>query len=387
MNGRFTGALIKKYRLEKSWSQEGLCKGICAVSYLSKIEQGKTEANPEIIRLLLERLDAEWFDDAATCRRADELSRRLYDAFFSLDEKGLERAGKEMDADWNTLSHCPRILDFLLFRAVRAKEVSPLLREFAPSFDERQKSLWLALQEKYEELLLFSPSAYAYEAAGVAAYRAGQYPMALEHLQRGYNLAAEQGFVSIMLECRIFMGNCYSDMMEFGRMQEHFRVAERLATALGDSATLGAIRYNTASTYLEMDLFKEGYAYFSTAECRTAMEWHKLAVCCEKLGKTGEAVSALDRAQQCDDAFPPKELSRAMCELVRYRLLHPEYLRENAYGEMLLSCFGRIRKELPVGFARFHLPWVLEWYAAARKYKEAYELLLEFPYYKCLIPV
>ena len=35
------GLLLRKGRLEKDWSQEGLCKGICAVSYLSKIEQGK----------------------------------------------------------------------------------------------------------------------------------------------------------------------------------------------------------------------------------------------------------------------------------------------------------------------------------------------------------
>ncbi|MBQ6877388.1 MAG: helix-turn-helix transcriptional regulator, partial [Oscillospiraceae bacterium] len=41
----YPGFLIKRERLLKNWSQEGLCKGICAVSYLSKIEQGKAEAS------------------------------------------------------------------------------------------------------------------------------------------------------------------------------------------------------------------------------------------------------------------------------------------------------------------------------------------------------
>ena len=35
------GTYIRKARIEKSYSQEGLCKGICAVSYLSKIVQEK----------------------------------------------------------------------------------------------------------------------------------------------------------------------------------------------------------------------------------------------------------------------------------------------------------------------------------------------------------
>ena len=35
--------------------------------------------------------------------------------------------------------------------------------------------------------------------------------------------------------------------------------------------------------------------------------------------------------------------------------------------------------ELPVGYARFHRPWVLEWYKANRQYREAVRLLEDFP--------
>ena len=44
MRPELAGALIRRARLEKNWSQEGLCHGLCAVSYLSKIEQGKVPA-------------------------------------------------------------------------------------------------------------------------------------------------------------------------------------------------------------------------------------------------------------------------------------------------------------------------------------------------------
>ena len=32
-----SGLLIRRERLRRDWSQEGVCRGICAVSYLSKV--------------------------------------------------------------------------------------------------------------------------------------------------------------------------------------------------------------------------------------------------------------------------------------------------------------------------------------------------------------
>ena len=53
----YLGALISRERLRNDWSMEGLCKGICSVSYLSKIENGKAEPSQQILQLLLARLD------------------------------------------------------------------------------------------------------------------------------------------------------------------------------------------------------------------------------------------------------------------------------------------------------------------------------------------
>ena len=52
----YQGYLIYRTRIQRNWSQAGLCKGICAVSYLSKIETGKAEPSEEILQLLMERL-------------------------------------------------------------------------------------------------------------------------------------------------------------------------------------------------------------------------------------------------------------------------------------------------------------------------------------------
>ena len=47
------GLRLRQQRLKRGWSQEGLCRDICAASYLSKIEQGQVQAAPELLELLL----------------------------------------------------------------------------------------------------------------------------------------------------------------------------------------------------------------------------------------------------------------------------------------------------------------------------------------------
>ena len=81
----YPGFLIKRERLLKNWSQEGLCKGICAVSYLSKIEQGKAEASEEIISALFERLGIDWVTDEKLLLEGKKFVEDWYEAVFSAD--------------------------------------------------------------------------------------------------------------------------------------------------------------------------------------------------------------------------------------------------------------------------------------------------------------
>ena len=111
-----------------------------------------------------------------------------------------------------------------------------------------------------------------------------------------------------------------------------------------------------------------------------ALALHKMAVCQEKLGLMDEALRTLDRLKEkqpifndCGD-YPGWPWIERMCALVRYRLEHPAYLRDPAYGQMLLSAYQDMKEELSNGYSMFHQPWVEEWYVANRQYKQAYEL-------------
>ena len=94
-----------------------------------------------------------------------------------------------------------------------------------------------------------------------------------------------------------------------------------------------------------------------------------------RLGHREQALAAVQQAEPLASG----EIERQMLALVRYRLEHPDYLHDSAYGAQLLDCFQRLRDTYPMGFTRFHLPWVLAWYKANRQYRQACRLLEEFP--------
>ena len=52
--GDIAGLLIRQARLGRDWSQAGLCRGICAPPYLSKIEQGKAAHSREVTERLVQ---------------------------------------------------------------------------------------------------------------------------------------------------------------------------------------------------------------------------------------------------------------------------------------------------------------------------------------------
>lgn len=375
------GLLLRKGRLEKDWSQEGLCKGICAVSYLSKIEQGKVEPSPEIMKLLFVRLGLAWQGEDAA-RQTAEWIERAYDALFSMEEDAWEELWRQMGDGRESMCCGPGMIDFLLLESWEKKAQDPFLQECQEWMSPRQRALWLTEQGRCQEALSLQGDGWFHFIAGRDCYQKGDYVQARALLEKGFALAAEECRPRLMLECKLFLGNCCSDTGRYEDMLSHYRGARRLAQALRDDNAMRGIRYNIASTDLFFGRVEEALDYFENISEPTAMDLHKRAVCLEKLGRRDQARAALDQARQAPAFFPNRELTDDMCQLVRYRLEHPEYLKDAAYGEMLLRIFETLRRELPMGYVLFHLPWVEEWYVANRQYRQAWQLMRDFPEYR-----
>lgn len=365
------GRLIRAERMQKGWSQEELCGGVCAVSYLSKIESGKAEPSEEILTLLLERLGLA--PDEDTRLRAEKLAADGYERLFSggeplaLDEAAL--------ASYRAVPAGP---DLMLLSRMASDKPEPLPKAYEAQMDARRLALQRILEKRYDEAVRLLPIGYTYFRKGVGAFESGDYAPAIEALQRGCSLAAEEGRPKIMLRCRMYLGNVYCMRRDTENMHRHYAIAARLARALHEDDALRTIVYNIAAAALEAGDCEQAYRSFRALPNPTPMMLHKLAIACEKTGRRAEAIAALDLADALDSDDPPKELCTLLCGIVRYRLEHPDYLSDEAYGKLLSEGFMRCRAELRDGSARFHLPWMLEWLSATRRYKQAFELLSEF---------
>lgn len=383
MDKKVTGFIIRRERMRRDWSQDGLCRGICAASYLSKIEQGRVTASEDILRLLYERLELPWYGGESAMSGLSERLDELYELAYSGEFKALNAAVTALREEKSELLLSPAAPDIAVLEAAanwRGGTDAGVDAGMEQYLSPRGLALLRLMQDRDAEAAAICPSALCSYWAGVAQYESGRsYTAAVENLQRAYSLAAGEGRARLMMLSRAYIGNCYCNQLDVENMEAHYTVAERLATALHDAGMLASIRYNRAATALETGDYESAYRYFSALEEPTAMALHKLAICCEKLGRRDEAFSALNRAAAVEDTHMPAGLAEEMLSLVRRRLENPDYLRDADYGAALLDCFERCRRELPIGYAGFHLPWLLEGYTANRQYKLAYELMNEFP--------
>lgn len=370
----YTAFMIRKTRLEKNWSQDGLCKNICTASYLSKIEQGKAEPSDDIIQLLFNRLGICWHTQNLTATGIEDAYELLLSGELELLEKELENESVQ------AYENSPWGLDYLLLQNT-VGHLGPVNPELETLMQPRQLALQRLLQSCWDEAIRLYPCCYTYYAVGLSCYKCGNYAKAIDFMNRANTLASDEGCVQIMMHARVTMGSCYSNLNDFESMNRHYAAAQRMARSLGDMEILDGIKYNIAATCLETGRYQEAYAYFKTKrDSENRLSLHKLAICCEKLGLISEALETLRRASVLPDDST-EQMESEMCRVVYLRLTEPRYLDSEQYGESLIKTFSLCRKNAPAGFCLFHMPWMLEWYEHHRQYKTVASLLMKFPEY------
>ncbi|WP_369901074.1 tetratricopeptide repeat protein [Bacillus manliponensis] len=93
------GKQIFYQRLQQKMTQEELCQGICSVSYLSKIENGKIEASEEILQLLCTRLEIAVSDLRDVEAEVKEKLNQWLEAFIHLEKEKIELLYNELQSE------------------------------------------------------------------------------------------------------------------------------------------------------------------------------------------------------------------------------------------------------------------------------------------------
>lgn len=379
MNQKLQGILIRRQRQALGWSQANLCAGICAISHLSKIEQGKAEGSSEVVELLLARLGIAWRQDEAFVRETGNWLEGWYERLFTGED--VSPMARELEARREALCSSPFFLDWLLLTWVVTGEAPEEPEEFVPAMDDRQHNLYLCLTEQFQELLRAADQSYFLLKAGLQLYCCGKYANAVSCLQRGMERACQEGSLPVQLECCIGLGNCYSALKQPEQTQEHFTAAIRMARSLGRQDDVQAISYNLAVAEMNDGQTELALRHFLENPWEEGMYYHKLALCYERLGRKEEALEVLERAETAPlgelpgDPAVVREVFLQMCSLVRFRLEDPNYLKNQRYGESLMSCVQRLGELFHMNFVRAHASYLEEWYVANRQYQKAYDVL------------
>jgi tetratricopeptide (TPR) repeat protein len=179
------GQRIKYYRNLRRISQSQLALGICSVSYLSKVENGRLEASDEIKELLYERLEVSKSD----IEKKANLKKKLKVDVQILDQK-IQRS-------------CEGILNF--FQSLETKYISindPYtllikdlirLRMAILNDDKKLSSFYFSELSKYKNLMDGFSKHYYFRFAGLYHYVYGSLETSLkfyksaEKLSEGYN--------------------------------------------------------------------------------------------------------------------------------------------------------------------------------------------------------
>lgn len=392
----FTGYLIRQKRLEQNLSQEGLARGICAASYLSKIEQGLVEPGQEIIDRLFSALGVEFVRDTALEAEAE---RQLESFFFHWEaETSCESERAFLDAHADQLLRSEFALSYGVYRVCclcdeerleEARAALNRLEMFSACLSAPLRKRMLlakatlaptpeaALQTLEEASALGINCLIAYAQARRLS-QLGRYGYSTEMAEHAFSLACREGNPFIMIWSSFLQGVNACNHFDLELAKRCFDRSIALTRGYRTDVTACAY-YNLGSTYLEIGDMEAAFRYLrwteeAGGEADQGLLLHqKLALLYAARGEFEEAARHIEQAW----SYIKAEQSEAHRALYERMLRFPELLLGEApmeqpeYERVLVALYKEAGEAFGHGFRQFYGRYLIELYTHQRRYKEA----------------
>jgi transcriptional regulator with XRE-family HTH domain len=388
-----TGFLIRRHRLQNNLSQEDLCRGICAVSYLSKIEQGLAVPSEEMISQLFAALGITYTLDAGFLQKGKTLLHRYFDRMLFDEDISDEAAALSAAAD--SFFYSPLCVGYLLFQASYAVQgrqegqLEEILAQLAPFLSDLEREElacynWLIscsgrpITERIaaaRQACTLHPCYLFLHQLAMSLYQQGDYHEAIREATRGFFLAAEAGNAVYMLDYTLIIATSYANLYHFELMMQYYRQAASLARTVRPTIRQ-TIVYNIGATLIETQHDQEGILYLLEAyelaenSIDRLLACHKLALAYEQIGHPEQGISYLKEAQALLEQEQLDPMFHQMIRLVAMRY-QPGYLDRPEYLSLLQEIYGQIGENFAFGYQQFHAHLLIEAYTHHRRYKEA----------------
>lgn len=406
------GALIKIQRRKRNLSQSELSKGICAVSYLSKLENGEIAPSEESITLLLKALDIKYFLLDSFAKNEADFFEDFFMRIFNYDTLGALQLFDSIKDKKKRFLYSPLIIDYMLaelyYLIIKNKKHSKKTLDIKAHLESVEtmlsgnkavlyyymQSFFAATADKEKEYfhkaINIRPLSRLYKGLAFVYTGTYNYNDALTSAKKSMDLAiAEGNFRGIVFTNNSF-GEIYSIQKEYDKAESYYR---RNINLLKSS--------NTADDYILCFNF---YSYVNIANiafhtenneellknCNLAIENEtagkdkvhgilQYLLLCEyynrqnDLDKSREMIRlAINKSDQSITADLCFEMG--MIDILKYQLLEDEEYDSRVHLKKLKNLKKLIADNRRYHHLEFANRKLIDYYIANKKYKDAFLL-------------
>lgn len=270
-------------------SQEGLCQGICAVSYLSKIEKGTIKCSEEIISQLFDVLGISVPDNMKSLQIYSTKIDDFFHNYFFEDKESYSEIMEELLENRNVLIHSHLAIDMMLVEAYwkfstegNNKEVLKNhlqgLLQFKDYMETTQAYRMYIILGRYETFingdfnsaLEYFTEAHALRVDGVsleglaaANYTLGNYIDSIIIGNEAYGKLMEEGNIEKAIFMCTVIAASYANLRDVDKMLHYFKRSLSLKANYKDPSFVAQVYYNIGSAYLVTRKYRESIEYLT----------------------------------------------------------------------------------------------------------------------------
>lgn len=380
------GLIIKRKREEMGYKQEYICKGICAVSYLSKIEKGIIIPSDEIIQKLMERLGISYFNEPDFVEKGKELLEECYLASllgYSINDEVWE----QFEEDKEKYIYSPLHIDYQICMIHRQmyKLDSVSLLELKDFMDNKQLYRAYLITGLVEYNINLIEKAKQIERApevlhgmGLIKWRNGNYYEAIEHFLEAQELAEHNNYLALLMNINLLLGHIY---MEVHRptMDKYYNKALVISKILGNKEVEITVYYHLGVAYTLVDFNKAERNLLLCVELCSKEDIDTFEKAFQKICFLYLKYGIRDKADNYYHEALKYNNLKEVNELIKIMLDDPDYIHNENYLNKLISIYKYSKKYQQFSNTKYYGEFLLDAYKANRRYKEALAVM-EFMY-------
>lgn len=375
------GLLIRMNREKRDLTQEYLCKGVCSVSYLSKIEKGDISASDEIINLLFKRLEIKYYNDIDFVKKGKAILSDIEKANYfglRLDEKLVKDTRKDKDIYLNS----PLFIDYHLFelydKCYEIKNIDILKHKEYMNNNQLYKAYFLTgfvnndidMLENAKRII---NKAEVVRQIGYVKWIEGKYYESIEFYLEALSLANNEGNIKEQINICIMLGNIYMDI-DIHSMEKHYNKALLLSDFSRNNKFKYSIYYHMGVAYTTINFDKSEHFLlkalkFAYKDDHSSLEklYQKLCFLYLNYGKKSETKEFYKKAKEIN-------ISKEVNELIQIMIDNENYIKSDLYLNKLEDIYNSSKNSYRHSNTKYYGNFLIESYKETRRYKLALEI-------------